>query len=276
MTEGTYNTKKLNIKKNQICKACSTQFKPCSQSPEQMLFCLLDTTEYNMRSGKYGLSASNNNGNSNNISKDINGVFIDGIPVSVADIKRLFVNRYDCYSLQDKQAPEKFPDVKETLTDDIILQSLFGLITIGVRPINPNDGKIKWISWDIDDKENDDSKKVVDTIIVCLKKRGLTGYIEASGSSNSYHVWIFIEPIDNDIAFKFDEDFKNEVGTILSEKGIQNVYIDRGVHKGEKLGSGMIKLPFNIQRKNGKRSKFLKYKDVSNDISKIQPQKLVI
>lgn len=264
------NTKKISKKKNEICSGC--QLKPCSQTLEMLSFCQVDSFEYRMRSGKYGLSSSNNGNNSNNINKDINGVFIEGVPVSLSDIKRLFVNRTDCYSLQNHKEPEKFPDIKEELSDDIILQSLFGLITIGVRPINPDNGMIKWICWDIDDKENDDSKEVVKTIFENLKNKGLRGYIEASGSPKSYHVWIFIEPINNDIAYKFDEDFKNEVGMILSEKGIANVYIDRGVHKGEKLGSGMIKLPFNIQRKNGRRSKFVNCKD----ISKIVPQKLEV
>ena len=43
--------------------------------------------------------------------------------------------------------------------------------------------------------------------------------------------------------------------------------IDRGVQKGE---GGMLKLPFNIQLKNGVRSEFM------GDISKIQPEKLPV
>ncbi len=98
---------------------------------------------------------------------------------------------------------------------------------------------------------------------------GLTGYIEKSGSPDSYHVWIFIKPIDNDLAFNFDQDFKAKIKEVLNLMGIEigEHSIDRGVQKGE---SGMIKLPFNIQLKNGVRSEFI------GDLSKIQAERLPV
>lgn len=263
-----YNKAKIDKIKNSLCTGC--KMGSCAKTPEMLSICQFEAFEFRLRTGRYNLGG-NGNGAVHSVSKDIRGVIIDNVHVSIDDIKRLIVNRTDCYSLQNPKEPEKFPDVKEELTDGIILQSLLGYITIGIRPINPEIKKIKWICWDVDASENDNPKMVVGAILHCLKGKGLTGYVEQSGSNNSYHVWIFIEPIDNDLAFKFDEKFKNEVKILLAKKGAGDVYIDRGVHKGEKLGSGMIKMPFNIQRKNNVRSKF-----VNCDISKIQAQRLVI
>lgn len=97
----------------------------------------------------------------------------------------------------------------------------------------------------------------------------LTGNLEKSGSVDSYHVWIFFEPIDNDLAFNFDQNFKGKIKAVLNSMGIEiNEHsIDKCVQKGE---SGMIKLPYNIQLKNGVRSEFL------GDISKIQPERLPV
>jgi hypothetical protein len=191
--------------------------------------------------------------------------------INLNDIIRLFINRDDRYSLQDPNDPSKFPDINETLTFDILIKSLKGEITIGTRPVNPKNNSVKWISWDIDKEHNECPRAVADALVKYLKEwYELTGYVELSGSIDSYHVWIFIMPVDNNIAYNFDQDFRKRLKSI----GIGNdpKSIERGVQLGE---GGMTKLPYNYQRKEkyghkGGRSRFID----GVDLSKIIPEKL--
>lgn len=190
--------------------------------------------------------------------------------INVYDIVRLFINRDDKYSLQNP-TNGTFPDKNKTLTLNILESSLEGEITIGTRPINPNNNTIKWIAWDIDKDHNDNPKSVVNAMVQNLKEwYGLNGYIELSGSIDSYHVWVFLFPTDNNVAYRLDQDFRGRLRSIGI--GVNPKSIERGVQLGD---GGMFKLPFNIQNKEkygqkGGRSRFVE----GVDISKIVPQNL--
>lgn len=178
----------------------------------------------------------------------------------------LIVNRYDCYAIQDNNKPELFPTTYDKLAIDIIKNSLIGNLTIGVHQLS-KDNKVKWFCYDFDKKHIAKPKKLVDLFIKYLKEwYNLTGYIELSGSPDSYHVWIFIEPIDSEIAVSFHKSFLDRLKSV----GIDIKGIEKGISKGEKGLGCMIKLPFNIQRKNGIRSELLA------DILKIVPEKLPV
>lgn len=195
--------------------------------------------------------------------------------INVYDIVRLIINRDDRYSLQkvDANDPTKdtFPDKNRTLTYDILVKSLKGEITVGVRPINPKNNTIKWIAWDMDKEYNEYPRVIADALVKYLREwYGLTGIIELSGSVESYHVWIYIQPVDNKIAYDFDQNFRARLKSIGI--GIDPKSIERGVQLGD---GGMLKLPYNIQRKEkyghkGGRSRFVE----GVDLSKIIPEKL--
>jgi len=135
--------------------------------------------------------------------------------INVYDIVRLFINRDDRYSIQkvDATDPTKdsFPDKIKTLTYDILVKSLKGEITIGTRPINPEDNTIKWIAWDVDKEYNKDPRAIVDAIVKYLNEwYGLTGNIELSGSIDSYHIWIFIQKVNNNFAYDLIRILEND------------------------------------------------------------------
>ncbi len=260
---GRYNEIKLNKIKTSTCKGC--KLKPCPETPEMLNICQFEAFEYRLRSGKYNISSGAGAGE---FAKDVKGVIIDGTPVSISDIKRLFVARYDTYCLQDPKDPTKFPDTKEPLTDDIILNSLLGRITIGVRPVNPETNLCKWICYDVDKGSckgtiyASNPRIAVDEIVKRLKDwYGLSGYIELSGSQDSYHIWVFIEPTDNDIVWEFDQEFKAKCDPFINQAICKRV---------EQKSGHMIKLPYNIQLKNNVRCRFID----GIDISKIQHEKL--
>jgi hypothetical protein len=274
-SSGQYSNKRIKKIQDFICNICPNNpigkwYKhedPCPKPYDLLGVCYLENLEYRyLRSGNLPTQSTLK------ISDDVKDVIvkIGEHQVSLNDIKRLFINRFDRYSLQNPDAPEKFPDVKEPLTDSILLKSLLGGITIGIRAINPDDNTIKWVCWDIDADHNENPRLVADTMIKYLKEwYGFIVILENSGSPDSYHVWVSLEPTDNDLAYEFDQSFKSRIKAVLNSMGIQTGEhsIDRGVQKGE---GGMIKMPFNFQLKNGVRSEFLA------DLSKIQPQKLPV
>ena len=272
---GRYSNEKIKKMERFICNICpcNDQGKnyrnvdPCPKDFDLLNLCYQENIEY-----RYWRGSNLTTRSALQISDDVEDIIIvigeDKRQVSLNDIKRLFINRYDRYSLQNPDAPEKFPDVKEPLTDPILLKSMLGSITIGTRAVDPQDNKIKWVCYDIDADHNENPRLVADTIIKYLKEwYNLTGILEKSGSPDSYHVWVILEKTDNEYAYQFDQSFKARIKTVLNSMGIETEErsIDRGVAKGEGY---MIKLPFNKQLKNGVRSEFLA------DISKIQPEKL--
>lgn len=185
----------------------------------------------------------------------------------IKKICELFINRWDCYAIQDNTNPLLFPTVYQELTIDIIKESLSpdSNITIGIHQIDNN--KVKWLCYDIDKKHTPDPKSLSDQIVKYLKEwYNLHGYLEPSGSPDSYHVWVFTELTDVDIAINFHKTFKNGLKSV----GVDVGAIEKGVSKGEKGLGCMIKLPFNIQRKTNKRSKLLA------DISNIIPERIPI
>ncbi|OGH04305.1 MAG: hypothetical protein A2W22_02445 [Candidatus Levybacteria bacterium RBG_16_35_11] len=261
-----YNELKLDSIKKSTCKGCKLNPDKCSKSPEMLAICQVESLEYRLRSGKYNIGTG-----TGKFAEDINGVIIDGVPVSVKDIWRLFIARTDTFSLYEAEDFGKqvvrAPETKRPPTDEDILQSLSGKITIGFRPVNPETNMCKWICYDIDKHSCEETiykanpRQAVDEIIKLLKKwYALTGYIELSGSPDSYHIWVFIEPTDNDIVIKFDKEFWKRC----------DPSINKAICKRVETGQGhMIKLPYTINIKNDVRSKFME----GIDISKIQPEK---
>ena len=185
----------------------------------------------------------------------------------IKKICELFINRWDCYAIQDNTNPLLFPTVYQELTIDIIKESLNpnSDITIGIHQIDNN--KVKWLCYDIDKKHTPDPKSLADQIIkYLLEWYNLHGHLEPSGSPDSYHVWIFTEPTDVDVAINFHKTFKNRLKSI----GVDTRSIEKGVSRGDKGLGCMIKLPFNIQRKTGMRSEMLA------NIFGITPEKIPI
>jgi hypothetical protein len=266
--EPVYNGLKLNEKiREPTCTSCP--YKPCAKSPEMVAICQVESLEYRLRSGYYNISSVTGAGE---FPKDMKGIIIDRTPVYIEDIKRLFITRWDTYSLYNpKDAGKKSAKVPETYqppTDDVLLRALELLITIGFRPVDPKKNLCKWICYDIDKHScertiyESNPRQVVDEIVNRLKKwYGLTGYIELSGSPDSYHIWIFINPTDYGLVKKFDDSFKERCEPTINQA------ICKRVEAGE---GHMIKMPYTKNLKNGVRSKFIG----GLDFHKIIPENL--
>ena len=162
-------------------------------------------------------------------------------------IRRLFISRSDAYAVQNDDGT--YTSVKKPLTDDLFEQHLKGEITLGPYQINPKDNTVKFVGWDIDNRK--DGLHIAQAIVQELKKYGLQGIIEPSGSPDSYHVWLFCNPTDAAIAY----DFGRQIVGNLECKDIEVFPKQRGI---EKDGYGnLIKLPLGKHRKTGEWCYFL-------------------
>lgn len=266
-----YNELKLNKIRKSTCTSCPFKPEECLKSPVMLYLCQTDTLDYRLWSGKYNTGTG-----VDEFSEDINGIIIDGTPVYIEDIWRLFIARTDTFALYKAEDFGKqvvrAPETHQPPTKAIALRALKGGIpipfTIGVRPVDPKTNLCKWICYDIDKHScettiyKSNPRQVVDEIVKRLKDwYGLTGYIELSGSPDSYHIWVFIEQTDYGLVKKFDESFKERCEPTINQA------ICKRVESGE---GHMIKLPYTINFKNGVRSKFID----GVDIHKNQPEKL--
>ncbi len=262
-----YNEVKMDKIRKSTCQGC--KLKPCLETPEMLAFCQFEAYEYRLRSGKYNISSG---AGISKFSEDIKGVIIDNTPVYVEDIKRLFIARWDTFSLypKDYTGNGSVPETYQPPTDDDILRCLMGETTIGFKPVNPETGIYKWICYDVDKHSckntiyESNPRNAVDEIVKRLKEwYGLTGYIELSGSPDSYHIWVFIEPVDKELVYIFDDSFKARCDPLINQAICCRVQHETG---------RMIRMVYSINLKNKNRSKFID----GIDISKIQPEKLPI
>jgi len=165
----------------------------------------------------------------------------------IKEFNRLFVNRTDAYALQN--ADGTYGKVVTPLHDGVLEKHLDGSLTVGVYQIEPKKNTVKWIVWDIDDCK--DALGIANAIVKELKNDKKSGYIEASGSPDSYHVWLFCEPVDAKDAYAYGRQ-------IVERLGIENVEVFPKQERIEEGGFGnLMKLPLGIHRRVGQRSRFI-------------------
>lgn len=116
-------------------------------------------------------------------------------PMTIASsLFRLFANRTDAYG---KQTPTgKYIKISSLVNEELIDMHLLGEITIGMYCLD-RANTVKWLCFDIDDHEKTgrDCPGIIRKIVQYLREKyGIIAYVEASGSENSYHVWVFLKP----------------------------------------------------------------------------------
>jgi hypothetical protein len=230
------------------------------------------------------------NNNTNDISMD--ELFKKSYPLLA-----LFSNRQDIYARQDTSRDARgkhnwYPKTGWNGGVSPLYAHLIGAETIGFYQIYKN--TIKWICFDVDDhtEEPTGSSEAepldlraanvihdVFSIFKVLDKYNIPFLFEASGSPNSYHIWIFLKPTALLNAFVFarqiayEANFKGEVfpkQDYLAEKPDDNTK-----ETTQTLGN-LVKCPLGINRKTGVRSIFLN-PDVYNTVTMtFEPLKGVI
>ena len=124
---------------------------------------------------------------------------------------------------------------------------------MGVYQIGKDD-TVSWICYDLDnhDNSNPDVKKDVTLLLAVLDKYSIPYLLEASGSEDSYHVWVFLVPTRTYNAFKFSRQVAAEA-CIKCEIWPKQQSIDSA---RAEFGNP-VKLPLCYHNKSGRRSWFL-------------------
>jgi len=159
----------------------------------------------------------------------------------------LFVNRNDCYTVQ-QEGKNEYIVVKKPLAPEIISGHLAGLITIGVFQINPENNKVKWICFDFDGNVLTDELEKAKKLYERLLKNDYHPLLEFSGR-RGYHVWLFIESVDASVARMFAKDISVDID-------VDEIFPKQDKIEPNEFG-GQVKLPLGIHRVSLNRSYFL-------------------
>jgi hypothetical protein len=180
---------------------------------------------------------------------------------SSTDLIKLVLNRPDAYAAQNPNGG--YFKVKNPVSDSIIKKHLEGSLTIGAYQFNL-DNQVKWVCFDIDShapknvveteediqKRNEQAESDKDKMCNYLSSFDIPFLPEKSGSPHSYHIWVFVDPVDGKQAKQFGIDVKKETG------------IDCEVFpKQEKIGKdgygNLVKVPLATHQIHKTRSQIL-------------------
>ena len=177
-----------------------------------------------------------------------------------------FVHRSDCYARQywNRQSEKwGYRKVCDSI-DDFTLEDLKKHVRAQLTPQGDRfcmavyqigrDDTVSWICYDLDnhDNSNPEVEEEVKRLLEVLDSYSIPYLLEASGSEDSYHVWVFLVPTRTYNAFKFSRQIATEAG-IKCEIWPKQQSIDAA---RAEFGNP-VKLPLCYHNKTGRQSGFL-------------------
>ncbi len=175
-----------------------------------------------------------------------------------SDLLRLFVFRDDVYGEQAQDG--SYFKVIGSVSDQLIQNHIDGKITIGVYTLS-KENKVRWLCFDVDahPKEDDSEEDILrkqqrseqekNSLCSFFDGCNVPYLLEASGTPFSYHIWVFLKPVEASKAKAFGKE-------ILKELGIKKMEVFPKQTKINKNGYGnLVKLPLATHKRNGLQSK---------------------
>jgi hypothetical protein len=181
-------------------------------------------------------------------------------------LHNLFVNRTDCYCIQNKDG--SYARIAEPLTFDVLEAHLKGETTVGSYQL-AIDNTVKYLCFDFDPEKLTDPKATVQTLLTVLfelkeekpeRSRPriwpFAVMLEASRYDDpSFHVWVFFMPrIPAQVARWLGNRCLELAG--LNPKQVEVFPKQSELSKDRPYGN-FVKLPLGVHRKEGKRSRIL-------------------
>ena len=202
--------------------------------------CILPTIMYRENAAKLGIY--NFPTNENEISSTTGSLY------------SLFVNRTDHYAQQFKNSKSgkwEFSKVRGELTEKRIGQHIAGEITTGVYQIALDD-TVTWCCDDFDSHNGEtDTRERVAKVVGVLRNYSIPFLLEASGSMDSYHLWIFLSRTCTYNAYRFIRQINSEAG-VDPECWPKQKRLNKNNHFGN-----LVKLPVCYHNKSESRSAFI-------------------
>lgn len=153
-----------------------------------------------------------------------------------------FIARYDCYP---RQLPNgSYICVREALTPQLVTAHFHGSLTLGAYALAP-DNLAHWLCLDADD---DNQWKQLVYLGQELASQNITPYLETSRRGG--HLWLFTSPLPSPVIRQFGHQLIRMYNIFKLE-----IYPKQDILK---TGPGsLVRLPFGIHRKTGKRYHFI-------------------
>lgn len=171
-----------------------------------------------------------------------------------AALYSMYVTRTDNYAVQfqnSKTGKWEFSKVRGELNEKRIRQHIRGEFTTGVYEIALDD-TVNWCCDDIDthNGETDAREKVARLVSTC-RFNNVPFLLEASGSMDSYHLWIFLSKTSTYNAYRFIRQINSE-----SEVDCEAWPKQKKLDKNSKFGN-LVKLPVCYHNRSESRSAFI-------------------
>jgi hypothetical protein len=162
-----------------------------------------------------------------------------------------FVSRKDAYGIQ-KPLGHGYSKVDKDVTKYLLMDHLRGGLTAAVYQIDATDDTVKWVCFDLDNHEgkNPNVRRDAESLIEVLRRNQIGFLLEASGSPDSYHLWVFLFKTKTINAYAFSQQIKRSSG-VKCEVWPKQKHVDPSGY------GNFVKLPLGINLKNGQRSVFL-------------------
>jgi hypothetical protein len=177
------------------------------------------------------------------------------ISSTASSLLNTFFSRTDCYARQSHLSTTGkwgFYKVSSPIDEKMIKKHVAGEVTLGVYEISLSD-TVTWCADDIDSHNGEtDAREKVGRLVSVLKNHGIPFWLEASGSPDSYHLWILLSETKTYNAYRFIRQINSEANVECEawpkQKSLQS--------NGAKYGN-LLKLPICYHNKSGGRSAFL-------------------
>lgn len=179
------------------------------------------------------------------------------IDITASTLYNLFCHRNEVYAKQFKDSKGKwgFSKVPAYIRRETILDHIAGKHTIGTYELGLDDDVI-WGCFDIDSHDAEDdgtaARQKIRSLCDVLDVYGVPYMLEASGSPNSYHIWIFFKRTRTYNAYRFMRQVTREAKVHVPEIWPKQ----KKLNKNGKYGN-LVKLPICLHNKTGARSVFL-------------------
>lgn len=199
---------------------------------------------------------------------------------SCEELVKLIVNRYDAYAMQKSDG--SYTKFSTKVSDETIKKHLEGIITIGTYQFN-QENKVKWICFDIDShppknvieseedirKRNEKAEYNRERMCNFLNNADIPFLLEKSGSPHSYHIWVFLRPVDGKKAKKF-------ATMIKKESGIDCEVFPKQEEIGKDGYGNLVKVPLATHQKHKTQSQILVNGEFVRDFTNLEVEILDI
>lgn len=157
---------------------------------------------------------------------------------NIIGLQRYFIHQDQYFALNTEKG---WAFIDQPIKTQNISNHLSGLQTMGVYPI-ADDGTVKWVAWDIDTDDSGD--------LYALLGELEPPYLVETTGNRGWHVWQFFSaPETAAYAFSYAQ-YKAKLAGLKCECFPKQTVIGDG-----RPGQSLLRLPFGVHRKTGRRSK---------------------